>query len=486
MSKTVLLMLFSLFLATTCQRKSTTARSLKELDKLLDKEEEKGLFGSVLLMEKDSLLYYRGMGFADQEAQIASQLSTIYPFGSIVKNFTRLLIFQQLLQERLALEQTLGDFFENVPADKQTITLLQLLQHRAGLAAYHDIEAGKNWPDIPGDLLPMTRTQTLATIFSTPLRFPPGEDYSYSNSGYTLLAMIIEKVSGKSFEEVCQEEIFQPAQLQKTDFYQSPLWAEEEVAVGYGRVSYGTKNSPLYWPRNPMPIFGNGGVAGPLTDLYKCIRYIQKRKDTQAGLKALYEKHREEQEPAESNLIGSAGGNDLGFITVIFGRLQEDQYLVFASNNNEEGMEDIDLLRKILQLGFGFDLADLIPEAFPADGDEIEDTAGPGEGKWGLPGGKKWLSTEAFLNTLEDTDQERLDTFLNQHATNGYREKFPADAHLARFQTWHQSAPFEVETLMVENEEVTIGLMGANGKTLTFVLSLTSGSRPLITAIRLK
>ena len=487
MTKTVLLTVFSILVATTCQRNSPPERSLEKLESLLNQAEQQGLSGSVLLMEKDSLLYHRGLGFADLEAQIPSQPGTVYPFGSIVKDYTRLLIFQEVIKGTLQMDQTLSSFFKETPTDKKDITLSQLVRHRAGLVAYHDSGTQERWPNIPADLHPMTKEEAIRLILSTPLKFAPGTDYGYSNSGYTLLALILEKVTQKTFEELCQKRIFHPAKMSQTDFYSSPLWKAKDIAVGYGRVKYGEKNSPYYWPRNPMPIFGNGGVAGTMYDLYLSTKFLQKRKADDPILQALYQEFKEEQEPEASNLVGSAGGNDLGYVAVTFGRIKEDQYLLFASNNNQDGVEDMDLLRRILLHGFGFDLAKAIPGAFAEEdtSDDYEFIAG-GDSKWGLPGGKRWLSVEAFLNTIQEWEEGLATAFISEHLSKEYRESLPTATHQEQLRTWHLGAPFELDNILVEDEEVTIGLVQSDGKQKTFILSLNRASKPKITDIKHK
>lgn len=486
MTKTVLLTAISLFLTTTCQRKAQAIRSLVELDKLLTSAEAQGLSGSVLLMEKDTVLYYRGLGFADVEDRLRNTRNTIYPFGSIVKDYTKVLIFQAILAGQLESKQTLAHFFSEVPKDKASITIAQLIQHRAGLASYHDPGLAEGDPNKPADLQPMTKAEALEIIFSTPLKLAPGEDYRYSNSGYTLLALILEKVTGKSFESLCHE-LFQAAQMEQTDFYDSPKWKASNVAVGYGSSTYGIKNSPYYWPRNPMPIFGNGGVAGSLEDLYRSSKYLRDLRSNNSQLDALYQAFRDEQEAPSSDLIGSAGGNDLGFVAVTFGRLSADQYLLFASNNSPDGVEDVDLLRRIIIHGFGFDLAQLFPEEFA--GDDITsdyEYMEKGEGRWGLPGGKRWQSIEAFLQTINDMEAEQVETFLTEHITADYRKRQTKKQHIQHLQNWHQGAPFTLETVIAENEEITLGLRNSRDENITFVLSLSRASKPLIDAVKLK
>lgn len=486
MTKTVLLTVISLFLTTTCQQKSQMARSVTELDKLLISAEEQGLSGSVLLMEKDTILYYRGLGFADVEDQVKNNMHTIYPFGSIVKDYTKVLIFQAILAGKLEDRQTLAHFFPEAPKDKASITIAQLVQHRAGLAAYHDPGLEEGEPNIPADLQQMTKAEALEIIFSKPLKSAPGEEYRYSNSGYTLLALILEEVTGKSFESLSQQ-LFQAAQMEHTDFYASPKWEAPEVALGYGSSTYGSKNSPYYWPRNPMPIFGNGGVAGSLVDLYRSTKYLQDLRSNNPQLDALYQAYRDEQEPPSSDFIGSAGGNDLGFVAVTFGRLSTDQYLLFASNNSPDGMEDIDLLRRIIIHGFGFDLAQLFPQELA--GDDIKsdyEYMEKGEGKWGLPGGKRWRSIEAFLQTINDMEEEQIETFLKEHITADYRKRQTKKQHIQHLQSWHQGAPFTLETVIAEDEEIILGLRNVRDENITFVLSLSRASKPLIDAVRLK
>lgn len=487
MTKTFLFSIISLFLVTTCQRKDAADRSTSRLDELLNKAEDQGLAGSVLLMEKDTILSYRGMGFADQKDQVKNRVHTVYPFGSIVKDYTKALIFLATLNGQLQMEQTLADFFQNVPADKAAITVAQLLRHYAGLAAYHDLGIENGDKNVPADLQQMTQEKALEIIFSTPLKLAPGEDYKYSNSGYTLLALILEKVTGQTFESLCQQQIFTPANMEQTDFYSSPKWKAADVAVGYGSSAYGTKNSPYYWPRNPMPVFGNGGVAGTLGDLYRSTKYLQSLRLNHPEFQALYQQFRDEQEPPSSDLIGSAGGNDLGYVAVTFGRIKADQYLLFASNNSPDGVEDIDLLRRILIHGFGFDLASIFPEEFAEDDTNQDyEYLAKGDSQWGLPGGKRWLSTAAFLNTINELEAAQINAFLSAHIADSYRDKYTSDRHQQNLTSWHQGAPFELETIIAENEELTLGLLNAQGESVTFVLSLSRASKPKITDIKHK
>ncbi len=124
-----------------------------------------------------------------------------------MKDFTRFLVLELVDEGGLELDDPLSGFFENVPEDKSHITVRQLLAHRVGLTAYH----GERTDSVPADHLIMSEAEARSLIFSQQLLFDPGTQYSYSNSGYTLLAMILERVSGTSFESLVEHRLLAPA-----------------------------------------------------------------------------------------------------------------------------------------------------------------------------------------------------------------------------------------------------------------------------------
>jgi CubicO group peptidase (beta-lactamase class C family) len=199
-------------------------RVARDLATLLSRYEGFGFSGSVLVIRRGEVLLNRGYGRADTERRIRNRPETLYDIGSIAKTFTAAAILDLEARGLLSLEDRLSRFFPDVPPDKQAITVHQLLTHTAGFPL--DVEhAGGG----PAD----TDEQLLAKILSAPLRHAPGAGYHYSSVGYGVLALIVERVSGRSWQAYVRERLVDRAGLRHTY-----LWGEDRprgtvLARGY-------------------------------------------------------------------------------------------------------------------------------------------------------------------------------------------------------------------------------------------------------------
>ena len=122
---------------------------------------------------------------------------------------------------RLSLSDTLGRFFPDAPADKRGITVRQLLNHRAGFPQH-----------IGPDSEVIALAPYLARAFAQPLAFTPGSGEQYSNTGYSILAAIIQQITGRSFDEVVTARVFQPAGMSESG-YLLPRFDPRRLARGY-------------------------------------------------------------------------------------------------------------------------------------------------------------------------------------------------------------------------------------------------------------
>lgn len=185
--------------------------STKKLDELLNKYNEFGQFnGSVLVAEKGKVIYKKGFGMANFEWDIANAANTKHRLGSITKQFTAMLIMQLVVEGKLDLQATVSNYlpeYSKINGDK--ISIHQLLTHTSGIPNYTSFptflkEMSRN---------PYTTDEMLKLFADLPLSFTPGEKFSYSNSGYIVLGALIEKVTGKTYEQVLQEKIFGPLKM---------------------------------------------------------------------------------------------------------------------------------------------------------------------------------------------------------------------------------------------------------------------------------
>lgn len=242
----------SALLATACTPEPTPGpRNPGPLEQRIDEAVAAGFSGVVRIDDRGARLE-RASGLADREAGVDNTPETAFDVGSITKDLTAALVFRLQEQGRLDLADRLGDVLPDVPPDKADIVLLDVVRHRAGFRPYHDTE---------GDFEPMTRLEARERILAQKLRFAPGSRYAYSNSGYTLLADIVEERTG-SYREAVRSELLAPAGLHATGFYGEVPAA---TAIGYGAATHGA-NDPATWEYT-WALVGNGGLVTTVGDL---------------------------------------------------------------------------------------------------------------------------------------------------------------------------------------------------------------------------
>jgi CubicO group peptidase (beta-lactamase class C family) len=230
---------------------------LRTLESRLEHAAARGWSGAALITLHGRTLVARGYGLAEREGRVPNRLDTAFDLGSMMKDVTAAAIVKLHIDGKLELSDTLDHFFDQVPPDKAKISLLELLQHRAGLLEYHD--RGDH-----GDFEALTRRHARARIFAQKLLFEPGTDEAYSNSGFTLLADVVETVTGRSFTDYVHAQLFSTAGMQRSGFYGEALWRDVDTAVGYEGDHFGD-NDPAHWPYT-WALIGNGGLVSSLED----------------------------------------------------------------------------------------------------------------------------------------------------------------------------------------------------------------------------
>ncbi|MGD9346390.1 MAG: serine hydrolase domain-containing protein, partial [Candidatus Aminicenantes bacterium] len=201
-----------------------------------------------------------GYGMAVRSDHVFNTSDTVFSTGSITKQFTAAGIVKLEMMGKLNTSDLISQYFDNVPEDKQTITLHHLLTHTSGVV-----------DGVGSDYAKAMRDETVRKVLDEPIRFEPGEKFSYSNAGYGLLAAIIEKVSGQSYEEFMHKHIFVPAGMNFTG-YRKPQWEQKVVAHWYvGEKDNGT---PLEKPYPYWNLLGNGGILSTTMDMYRWHRAL--------------------------------------------------------------------------------------------------------------------------------------------------------------------------------------------------------------------
>jgi D-alanyl-D-alanine carboxypeptidase len=179
---------------------------------------------TVALAKNGTMLYAKAYGDSDIATQSAAQTNTIFEIGSITKQFTAALIMKLQEQGELHVDDSISSYLPDYKFPP-AITLRMLLTHTSGLANYTTFTQYPGWA-ING----VSEATVLSAVSQAPLLFPPGTQWSYSNSNYFVLGVIIEKLSGQSYAANLEQYIFQPLGLTSTYFSLPPAG---QSAIGY-------------------------------------------------------------------------------------------------------------------------------------------------------------------------------------------------------------------------------------------------------------
>ena len=176
---------------------------------------------------------------ADIELNVPMQSDMVFRIGSITKQFTAVCILQLMEQGKLGLQDEITKFIPDYPTQAHKITIEHLLTHTSGIMSYTGM---KNFQDIirkdmkPEEIIDFFKNQ--------PMEFAPGSKWNYNNSGYFLLGYIIEKVSGKTYPQYLEENIFKPLGMTNS-FYGSNNKIIRNRASGYQPANEGTVNADI-------------------------------------------------------------------------------------------------------------------------------------------------------------------------------------------------------------------------------------------------
>ena len=230
-----------------------------QIDELITGYTEEYLFsGSVLIAEKGEIVLNKGYGFADYEQELPNTPHTQSSIGSVTKLFTCAAIRKEADRGGLSPDDTLAKYIPDYPRGDE-ITISQLLNHTSGIVdLFNDL--GSTYMDDP-----ITMEELIERFKYERLEFDPGIQYDYSNSGYILLAFIIEQTSGMDYSEYIEEEIFAP--LEMSDSVANWDKGFSNKAVGY--YSPGGSFTPIkYAEVNHSHLSGTGNLFSTVEDLY--------------------------------------------------------------------------------------------------------------------------------------------------------------------------------------------------------------------------
>lgn len=244
----------------------TTIDLSARLEEVMTRQVANGFWGVVYVAEGRDVLLYEGYGYADRKTKRAFAKDTVVDMGSLSKQVTATAAVRLVLDGHLSLDSTLNEYFQDVPNDKAGITVKQLLSHSSGLAGWA----------FPDDFTPIDREIWLRLVFETPLEHAPGERYLYSNDGVTLVAMIVEKITGKPFQKHVQETMFELLGMKHTGWYDSPVFDDPELSIATGYRNGKDDGAPSEWPGPYWALLGNGGILWTVPDMLKWHNAVHK------------------------------------------------------------------------------------------------------------------------------------------------------------------------------------------------------------------
>ena len=231
------------------------------LDSQLTRFAEYGFWGTVLVVRDGHLVLLKAYGLADADRAIPNAAATRFELNSMTKMFTGVAILQLDAAGRLQVGDPVDRALGAFPAGKRGATIEQLASHTAGL-----IVEGS-------ELAEGSREAFVCDVKRTPRESPPGERYRYTNAGFSLLAAIIEVVSGESYETYLQHHLFGPAGMTSAMFRDQVPTHDPRYAHGY----VGTPAGLEHGPPNPYGwgTRGAGGVWATVGDVYRWIVAVE-------------------------------------------------------------------------------------------------------------------------------------------------------------------------------------------------------------------
>jgi CubicO group peptidase (beta-lactamase class C family) len=230
------------------------------IDDLLQRYHNYGQFdGAVLVAEDGEVIFKKGYGYANREWDVLNEPDTKFRIGSITKQITAMAIM--ILQEKgkLSVYDSICKYVPDCPTVWKDITIHHLLTNTSGI---------ENFQDFPDNLqyerLPTTVENTVARFKDKELMFRPGTEFGYSSSGYVLLGYIIEQVTGKSYEQVIKQSIFEPLQM-KNSGYDHPQTILKHRAAGYAQKGQTALNAVHFEMDTPHAA---GALYSTVEDLF--------------------------------------------------------------------------------------------------------------------------------------------------------------------------------------------------------------------------
>lgn len=260
-----LIFAFVSFLTLDSFSQSTNKELFNRINTYLESSVKNGFSGAVLVSKKGEIILSKGYGWADRKNKKPNSPSTVFNIGSVTKQFTASAILKLADQGKIKTTDKISTYFNQAPIDKRDITIHQLLTHTSGIS---NRTGGFRYDEA-------SKEQFLRDFFESKLQSKPGTKYQYANANYIMLTVILESVSGQTYNSFLNEYLFEPAQMKNTG-YKSINFSTELLAHGYYYsrndeqwADWGTTQQHLPYNNKHWYSIGKGDIHSTIEDLYK-------------------------------------------------------------------------------------------------------------------------------------------------------------------------------------------------------------------------
>ena len=284
----------------------TIANSTSGLELIAAKAEQGGFNGCVFIADRGNALMDRAYGWTSPARQERVEKSTIFNIASVTKAITAAAILKLAERNKLHLTTTLVNVFPDIPADKRSISIEELLAHTSGLPDKYAANGCR------------TRDAALRAIFALPLTNAPGMHFQYTDDGYALLAAIIENTSGDSYNDFVRNIIFRSAGMRETKFWNEVDDRKDKNVARIVTLPIEDRDRGMNWG-----YIGSGGIWSTAEDLARFFYALR------AGLILNPGSVNEMMKPRVKVSVGAAGfgwyvGKSLAGTPLVFARGNED------------------------------------------------------------------------------------------------------------------------------------------------------------------
>jgi CubicO group peptidase (beta-lactamase class C family) len=398
---------------------SSSAVALR-VDRYLTGLEAMGFSGGIIVEHQGDVVLRKGYGLADREARRRYGPEIVHDILSINKSFTAAAIL--LLESRglLRTDDPISRFFDDVPVDKETITLHHLLTHQSG------------WPSVIGpDDEPIGAEAFVSRAMRTPLEFEAGAGVTYSNVAYSLLGIVVERLSGRGYEEFLREELLLPLGMENTGYVLAD-WPDDAIALGYrDDVLFGRTVDQGWMADGPgWNLRAAGGLHSTLNDMHRWLQLLRGRGPLDAGQIERWTTAKVElsggagyaygwqvEESDYGRVIAHNGGNPA--LSSDFVWLPEQNFFFYITGNTSfQGLDSIlngsRLRQQLLRAAYDSDL--MFPPLLSADRDADPTKAGARADEYVLTSGSITLTADDSRLVAVLDGQDALDAMLGPDA----------------------------------------------------------------------